>query len=99
MYPRPRSRRTNIAYPDLPKLKEQVAHAAFVYGTPLAVVVGTREWQLARRLVAYRTMVQHWPGGEETFDGVPVIVRRHLGQPRVLVTQDEVDEALLEKRR
>lgn len=78
--------------------EDLVAHIAGVRrqgGEPAAIITGTREWAMVRNQVAAGRHLQHWPGDGETFDQVPVIVRPGLGPPRVMDTQQDLEDALL----
>jgi hypothetical protein len=98
MYPRPRARTAgNKPRPvDLDALEEAVRHERFVYGRVWGIGIGLREWQSVKRDPEKRRRIEFWPGGEETFCGVSIIVRRTLGQPVVYGTADDATESLLE---
>lgn len=96
MMPRPRSRKKPVDLVPLQEIADEVARVTEEERMPpVAIVVGTRDWQMCKRQVNHRVFVGYWPGGEETFQGIPVIVKRTAGAPVVVATQAELDEMLL----
>ena len=94
MMPRPRSRKHPIELVDAADLVADVDAVVMDTGLqPAAIVTGIREWLHVRN--QRHAYSQFWPGGEETFHGVPVIVRRNMGKPQVMATQADVEELLL----
>lgn len=95
MMPRPRARHKLEDLPTAAALAGQIASIRRDGGEPAAIVTHIREW---RRMQADPEFSKHWrtyPGNEETFDSVPVIVTRDGGAPKVYATQPELEDALL----
>jgi hypothetical protein len=98
MMPRPRARgpnnhvevveATNLAEDTIRVFRHQNAPAA-------AIVTGPRNWIHMRRDPDFRRYSRFWPGGEETYNGVPVVISRTAGCPRVMATQQDLEDALL----
>lgn len=95
MRPRPRSRKRDIDYVAPEDLIEDVRACRRETGDPAGIISSPREWALTMQQPGARPFVRAWPGDGFTFDGVPVIVRRDLGAPRVLATQADLEDALL----
>lgn len=96
MYPRPRSRKTPLEVIDAEDLAEDCAQARRENQMPaVAVLTGQRDWIALKRQLAFAKYGRHWPGGEETFCGVPVIISRWATSPTVIPTMSELEDALL----
>lgn len=97
MMPRPRARgKDPIRVPDADDLAEQVRKVRQDQGAPpVAIVTGIREWVHMRRQVAFDAHSRFWPGGEETFAGAAVVISRVGREPRVMASQQDLEDALL----
>lgn len=93
--PRPASRRRPLAYTPPEQLVAEIARIRRAGGEPAAVLTGIREWRICRVQPEAAQHVESWPGDDETFDKVPVIVLRGVGAPRVVATQQDLEDALL----
>ncbi len=96
---RPRARRRPVDPVDLEALADEIAHATFVWGPPQAVALGTREWTRMRAHPDARKFLGFWPGGEATFNSIPLVVRPDLRAPKVLQTPQDMQEALQQELR
>ena len=93
--PRPASRKRPVEIVAVDQLHRAVVAARRDTGLDAAAIItGPREWRMVQRQREYTAHGRFWPGGEETFAGIPVIVRPGLGAPQVLATQGEVEDAL-----
>lgn len=97
MYPRPRARGSRpLVVPAPFELASEVADVRRAYGAdPVAVVTGSQEWRRMRRVEGFGDHAQFWPGGEETFCRVPVIVTHRAETPRVIASQADLENLLL----
>lgn len=95
MMPRPRSRKRPISPTPIDELAAEVAQVVSEGPPPVAILTGMREWMMVRRQVDTRGHIQFWPGGEETFCNVPVIIDRRCSDPKVVATQGELEDILL----
>lgn len=97
MMPRPRARgREPLVVPAADALAAEVERLRQAnYVLPAALVTGHREWVRMRRDPQYRRHAQFWPGGEETFAGVPVVVSSMGTTPKILETQQALEDMLL----
>lgn len=96
MMPRPRSRRKPLEVGDHAALVAQIIETRLAGGQPVAIVTDVREWRSLRAQEGAKPRCQFWPGGEETFDGVPIIIRRGFGAPKLMVDQAALEGAILE---
>lgn len=95
MMPRPRARDRIEELPTAGELSAQIARIRREGGDPAAILTHIREWRRFQADPDFRKHWNGWPGGDETFDAVPVIITRDAGAPRVMATQAELEEALL----
>lgn len=96
MYPRPRSRKNPIEVIDANDLAADCAQARAEHQMPaVAVLTGQRDWIALKRQLDFAKYWRTWPGGEETFCGVPVIISRWATTPTVIPTMGELEDALL----
>lgn len=98
MMPRPRARGPNnvIEVVDPRNLAEDCLRVFHYQKAPAAAIItGPRNWTLMRRDPGFREYSRFWPGGEETFNGIPVVISRVAGCPRVMATQQDLEDALL----
>ncbi len=94
-YPRPQSRKRPIDVPECAELAEEI-HDLRVSGVqPVAVLSGPREWRTLRGQPDARRFIDWWPGDEQTFAKVPVIIFAGQGKPRVMATMRDLEEARL----
>lgn len=61
----------------------------------VAILTGPRNWTHMRRDPDFARHSQFWPGDEETFAGVSVVISRWADVPRVMATQQDLEAALL----
>lgn len=61
----------------------------------VAILTGPRNWTYMRRDPEFAKHSAWWPGDEETFAGVSVVVSRWADVPRVMATQQDLEAALL----
>lgn len=61
----------------------------------VAILTGPRNWTHMRRDPEFARHSQWWPGNEETFCGVAVVISRWADVPRVMATQQDLEAALL----
>jgi hypothetical protein len=95
MRPRPVSRRRQITVVAAGVLAERIEPLTRVHKPPAAIVSGPREWLAVKRQPEARAWYRIWPGMEETFCDVPVIIRPGFGAPKVFDTQAELEDVLL----
>lgn len=57
----------------------------------IAILVSRRPWMVFKRDPEAKAHVEFWPGGEETFASVPVVLWKNAGQPRVFSDLGELD--------
>lgn len=96
MMARPRSRKEPIQQASVDEMVADIANIrADGYSQPVALITDIREWREFHKQDGALDHCQFWPGGEETFDGVAVIIRRGVGKPRVIATQRELEAELL----
>lgn len=96
MMPRPKSRKTPVEVVDAHRLAAEAFGAQRALGVAAAAILtGPREWTHMRRQAAFTQHSRFWPGGEETFAGVPVVVSRYAGKPELMATQQDLEDALL----
>lgn len=97
MMPRPKARgKTPVEVVDVNDLAREVLQVSRANrAPPAAILAGTREWVHMRRQRDFMRYAGYWPGGEETFAGVPVVINREHGTPRVMATQQDLEDALL----
>lgn len=96
MSPRPKWRGKPLSVPTVDELSDEIGQLRLVERIePVAVVTGFREWVVFKRDRAVLKHVVTWPGLEETFDGVAVIVRRPFDGVRLMATQRDLEDALL----
>lgn len=62
---------------------------------PAAIVTGFREWRAVRSQAEAREHIEWWPGDDETFDRVAVLIRPGFEAPRVIATQADLEDVLL----
>lgn len=99
MYPRPRARGKQLDVPHAEKLAEECKRIqAEQRAPPVAIVSGHREWVHLRRQVAYGQFSRFYPGGEETFAGVPVVISRFHSTPQIVATPGDMEDVMLEGR-
>lgn len=95
MRPRPRSRKKPVEYVAPDDLLTEVRRLREALGfDPAYVVVGAREWRLISTQPEARPHCQWAPGDTQSFDGVPVLVRRDRSRPRVYGTVSELEAEL-----
>lgn len=98
MMPRPRARGPNnvVEVVDPAALAQECVRVHRRLGVAAAAILtGARNWQHMKRDRGMGEYSRFWPGGEETFAGVPVVVDRNAGRPRVMATQQDLEDALL----
>lgn len=89
--PRPRTPVTLGTDPEA--LAEEVLEFARKRTPAIAILIGYRELKAFRKLPGAREHFQIWPGGEETFARVPIVVRKGAGAPRVFADLADLDGA------
>lgn len=62
----------------------------------LAILMGRKEAKNLRRMDGAEKHLEYWLGGEETFAGVPIIIRKGAGAVRVFNEIEELDAAIRE---
>jgi hypothetical protein len=92
---RPASRKKPVVIVPATELASDISDIRREGGYPAAIITGTREWAMVRNQVDAAQHLQFWPGDGETFDQVPVIIRPGVGAPRVMATQQDLEDALL----
>jgi hypothetical protein len=97
MMPRPRSRKRPVVKVNAEALAQEVLQIRRETGegTPVAILTGNREWRLVITQPEAQAHLAYWPGGDVTYAGCPVIMRMALDAPRVMPTQQELEDALL----
>lgn len=61
----------------------------------VAILTGPRNWTHMRRDPDFARHSEWWPGNEETFCGVAVVISRWADAPKVMATQQDLEAALL----
>lgn len=95
MMPRPRSRKRPVERMDAGVLAAEIERLRQEGLEPAAIITGIREWALVRTQPAAAAHLEYWPGGDQTYAKVPVIIRRDLDTPAIMPTQQELEDALL----
>lgn len=95
MRPRPRSRKNPIRIVPAEDLAREVAAIRAAGGEPAAIISGPREWRAVRVQAEAKAHLDWWPGDDETFDRVAVLVQTRFEWPRVIATQADLEDVLL----
>lgn len=99
MRPRPRSRKNPLEVVPVADLVAAVEAIREEGGEPAAIVSGRREWLAVRAQPAAKGVIEFWPGDDETFSKVAVIIRSGWRAPVVYATQADLEEDLLDPAR
>lgn len=94
-YPRPRARGKPLIVPPFADLMDDIEGVRARGVQPAAIVSDIREWRALKKQPGADKLCTYWPGGEEAFDGVPVILRRGVECVKVARDQDELNDLLL----
>lgn len=97
MMPRPKARGPNNVVRTVPASElARICGEVFKdqQSPAVAILTGPRNWTYMRRDPDFMIHAAFWPGGEETFCNVPVVINRYHDIPRVMATQRELEAAI-----